>query len=211
VTIKSVIYDLLVSRRYDAELETVTEQARRRCVEMLAPRPGATALDLGCGTGLNLPNLVRAVGEGGRVIALDASRRMLDRAAARLDRHGIADSVTLVHGDARRVDELVAEELGGAPLEALLITLFMSVVPAWREVYARAFSLLAPGGRCAMMDTYWPEPPLRLWLMSWSYAADPKRPGFELLRESCEDFVLEHFPPDVEHGFYLASGTRRGR
>ncbi len=104
MTIKSAIYDLLVSRRYDAELETVTEDARRRCVEMLAPRPG---------------------------------------------------------------------------------------------------------GRCAMMDTYWPKPPHRLWLMSWSYAADPKRPGFELLRATCDDFSLEHFPPDVEHGFYLASGTKR--
>lgn len=208
MTIKSTIYDLLVSRRYDAALETITEDARRRCVEMLAPRPGGTALDLGCGTGLNLPHLVRAVGEGGRVIGLDASRGMLDQAAARLDREGIADQVTLVHGDARRVDELVAAELGGAPLDALLITLFMSVVPAWREVYARAFSLLAPGGRCAMMDTYWPKPPLRLWLMSWSYAADPKRPGYELIRETCDDFSIEHFPPDIKHGFYLASGTR---
>jgi hypothetical protein len=45
--------------------------------------------------------------------------------------------------------------------------------------------------------------------MSWSYAADPKRPGFELLRATCDDFSLEHFPPDVEHGFYLASGTKR--
>lgn len=208
MTIKSTIYDLIVSRRYDAELETVTEDARRRCVEMLAPRSGATALDLGCGTGLNLPHLVRAVGEGGRVIALDASRGMLDQAAARLDREGIADRVTLLHGDARRVAELVGAELGDQPLDALLITLFMSVVPGWREVYSRAFSLLAPGGRCAMMDTYWPKPPLRLWLMSWSYAADPKRPGFELIRETCDDFVLEHFPPDIEHGFYLASGTK---
>ena len=32
MTIKSTIYDLIVSRRYDAELETVTEDARRRCV-----------------------------------------------------------------------------------------------------------------------------------------------------------------------------------
>ncbi|MEZ4728598.1 MAG: hypothetical protein R3E79_15800 [Caldilineaceae bacterium] len=48
-----------------------------RAVAELAPSFGATALDLGCGTGRALPLLRAAVGPTGQVIALDATWEML--------------------------------------------------------------------------------------------------------------------------------------
>lgn len=46
----------------------------------LAPPAGARVLDVGCGTGRALPFLRRAVGRGGEVVALDATREMVGQA-----------------------------------------------------------------------------------------------------------------------------------
>lgn len=208
MTLKSAIYDLVISKRYDAELEALTRSARQHCVALLRLQPGATVLDLGCGTGLNLPHLVQALGDEGRVVAVDASARMLEQAAQRLRREGISERVTLVQGDARNLDELLAPVLAGAGLDAVLITLFFSVVPDWRQVFAKAYALLAHGGRCVVMDTYWPDASWRQLVLSWRYAADPKRPGFEPLQQASNDFLLENFPPERNDAFYVASGTR---
>lgn len=60
-----------------------------RAVQELAPPPGATVLDLGCGTGRALPHLRTAVGPGGQVIGLDATWEMLHE-AQRLGRRAVA-------------------------------------------------------------------------------------------------------------------------
>ena len=73
MTFKSRFYDFYCSKWYDAELEAVTEPARQSCIEELRLEQGAAVLDLGCGTGLNLPFLAHAVGEMGQVVAVDAS------------------------------------------------------------------------------------------------------------------------------------------
>ncbi len=60
------------------------------------------------------------------------------------------------------------------------------------------------------MDNFWPNPSLRLWFLSWTFAADAKRPGFEPLQAATEDFVLEFHPPDAEVQFYVAHATKPG-
>lgn len=208
MTVKSALYDLLISRRYDAELEALTLSARQHCISQLRLQPSSIVLDLGCGTGLNIPHLLHLLGDEGRVVAVDASERMLQQADERVRREAMGDRVTFVLGDARRLDELLAPVLQGAPLDAVLITLFLSVVPDWRNVFAGAYRLLAPGGRCAIMDTYWPSASWRQLLLSWRYAADPKRPGFEPLQEASAEFRLENFPPERTDAFYIAAGTK---
>ena len=52
----------------------------RRAARALDLRPGDTAVDLGCGTGANLPYLVEAVGLTGRVVGSDLSPGVLGKA-----------------------------------------------------------------------------------------------------------------------------------
>lgn len=61
-----------------------------RAVRELAPAPGATVLDLGCGTGRALPPLRVAVGPRGRVLGVDATPEMLAE-ARRLGRQRVAE------------------------------------------------------------------------------------------------------------------------
>src|SRR5262249_59266049 len=62
--------------------------ARRKAVRELHLKPGDTVLEIGAGSGRNLPYLVDAVGPEGSVIAVDASAGMLAQAEKLVRREG---------------------------------------------------------------------------------------------------------------------------
>ena len=73
--------------------ETVAEKDAARLERMarrLNLQPGATVLDVGTGTGVFLPFLLRVVGRQGRIVALDFDERMLKKARAKGFDHDIA-------------------------------------------------------------------------------------------------------------------------
>lgn len=204
MTIKSWIYDHFIAHRYDAALAEPTQDFRKICLDQTGIKEGDVILDLGCGTGLNQPFLSELVGPGGRIIGVDASKNMLARATTRATENNYAHQLELIHGDLRNLNQLVETEV-----DAVVATLIFSVVPSWKSVFHESFKLLKTGGRYGKMDNYWPKPPLRLWLASWSYAADPKRRGFEPLQQhSPGDFVLEYHPPESDIQFYVAHATK---
>jgi phosphatidylethanolamine/phosphatidyl-N-methylethanolamine N-methyltransferase len=67
-------YDLLASTL------PVVGRLRRRAVDALRLDRGDLVVDVGCGTGANLPLLAREVGPTGTVIGVDRSRGVLERA-----------------------------------------------------------------------------------------------------------------------------------
>jgi SAM-dependent methyltransferase len=81
---------------YDLEL-ALFEPIRREAVAALALQPGETVIDFGCGTGLSLPLLRAAVGAAGRVVGVEQSREMLDRARRRVAAQGWRN-VELIEG-----------------------------------------------------------------------------------------------------------------
>ncbi len=121
----------------------------RRAVGALGLRPGNTAVDLGCGTGANLPYLVDAVGTTGRVIGVDLSPGMLDEARERVERHGW-ENVDLVEADVRAF--AFPEAVHG-----VVATYALEMVPEHDVVIERAVEALAPGGRIAVGGLRRPE------------------------------------------------------
>ena len=57
---------------------------RERAVAALRLRPGDTVLDVGCGTGLCFPWIQDHIGRSGKLIAVEPSREMLDKAMQRV-------------------------------------------------------------------------------------------------------------------------------
>jgi SAM-dependent methyltransferase len=121
----------------------------------LRPRPGGTVLDVGCGTGLNLPLLRAAVGPGGRVVGLDASPAMLRQARGKIIRAGW-DNVDLIHADATTVDPaLIARHAGGGSrgyVDAILFTYTLSIMSEPEAAWRNAVATTGPGTRVAVVD-----------------------------------------------------------
>ncbi len=64
-------------------------------------KPNMTAVDLGCGMGFNTMGLAGLVGPGGRVVAVDIQRKMLDVVMKRAKKQGMEDRIDthLAHPD----------------------------------------------------------------------------------------------------------------
>jgi S-adenosylmethionine-diacylgycerolhomoserine-N-methlytransferase len=128
---------------------------RRRAVERLAPVRGERLLDVGCGTGFNLPSLAAS---GARVVGVECSPAMLQRARARVAARGVGARVGF---DARPYGSH-AEQLGRA--DGILFSYSLSMIPPYALVLDRAWQDLRPGGRVAVVDFLDACGPVGAWL-----------------------------------------------
>jgi ubiquinone/menaquinone biosynthesis C-methylase UbiE len=72
-----------------AAAEESFQAYKRRCHDLLEPRPGKRLLELGCGTGDDAQALARRGAPGGQVVALDSSRTMIAEARKRTAGSGL--------------------------------------------------------------------------------------------------------------------------
>lgn len=150
-----------VRRRYDrmARWYLICEitillpyRLRKKAVQRLDLRPGETVLEIGCGTGRNLPLLCDAIGNDGQVIGVDASSGMLARAQQWVTRHH-RHNVRLLHQDAAELALL-------GQVDAALFSLSYSVLPDRETVLQKTWEALRPDGRLVIMDAGLPASPL---------------------------------------------------
>jgi demethylmenaquinone methyltransferase/2-methoxy-6-polyprenyl-1,4-benzoquinol methylase len=143
---------------YDASARR-TMAIRRRCIELLALRPGERVLDVACGTGLSFALLAAGVGAGGAVVGVEPSPEMMAQARARAAR---LPQVRLVEAS------MEAAALEGQ-FDALLFHYTHDVLqspPALANIFAHA----KPGARVALAGVKHPPAwlfPLRL-LRLWN-------------------------------------------
>ncbi len=71
---------------YDLQL-LAFEPIREKAIARLALSPGASVLDIGCGTGLSFDLLQHAIGPHGRIVGVEQSPDMLAKARARVHSH----------------------------------------------------------------------------------------------------------------------------
>ena len=117
---------------------------RRRAVQALGLRAGASVIDLACGTGLNFPLIEEAIGPGGRIVGVDLTDAMLAQAEDRIAAHGWSN-ISLVQADA-------AAFAFPTGVDAILSTYALSQVPECAEVIAHGAAALSGGGRWVVLD-----------------------------------------------------------
>jgi S-adenosylmethionine-diacylgycerolhomoserine-N-methlytransferase len=171
---------------------------RRRAVDLLRLAPGATVVDFTCGTGLNFPLLQRRIGPTGTLVGVDLTTAMLDQARARVRRAGWAN-VHLVRADVTTLTRDELERAGALrpdqPVDAVLCTLGMSVVPRWQAAWDAMLALVRPGGTAALMDGGPPPHPTLVgraaWPLVWLgcrwFAADWTRRPWRLAERDLPD------------------------
>lgn len=90
-----------IAGAYDLLSDASERAARLVGIEALDLKPGEQVLELGCGTGNDLPTIASRVGSSGRVFGLDISPRMLDVAKGKLEKNPPSAPIALKEGDAR--------------------------------------------------------------------------------------------------------------
>ncbi len=129
-----------------------------KAIDELHLEPGSTVVDLGTGTGRNLPVLSKAVGPKGRVIGIDLSANMLLRAQRRLSRLNISN-VTLLNED-------MATYEPPHETSAVLATYSIEMLPNSNAVLNNLNAVLPEGARIAITGlrtpSRWPKGVIRL-------------------------------------------------
>jgi ubiquinone/menaquinone biosynthesis C-methylase UbiE len=189
---------------YNTEL-TLFEPIRRTTIERLALRRGATVIDVGCGTGLSLPLLHRAVGAAGHVVGIEQCPEMLAQARDCVRQHRWRN-VTLIQSPAE--DAALA-----CRADAALFHFTHDILREPRAL-ANVTAALRPGARVAASGLQWANVwawPLNLFVLgaalhSVSSLEGLNRP-WSLLAESLEEMTVE---PLLGGAVFLAQGVWRG-
>ncbi len=132
---KQEFFDRLAPQ-WDEEERTDISERLARVAELSCLRKGQHVLDVGTGTGVLIPHILRAIGERGVVVAIDISREMLCRAV----RKGLPQNVYFVLGDMHRA---------GVRTEAFDRVLCNAVFPHFDDkerALCEAWRVLRPGG-----------------------------------------------------------------
>jgi len=122
---------------------------RDQLIAELKPLPGASVLEIGCGTGRNLVQAARHY-PATHFFGIDVSTEMLTTALGSIRRGGLDGRIRVAHGDATDFDP--ARIFGIAAPDHILISYALSMIPDWQGVLNEAVSRLKPGGRLHIVD-----------------------------------------------------------
>ena len=107
----------------------------------LAPMPpGATVVDIGCGAGMDLLLAAEAVGPGGRVIGVDMTDAMAQRARTGARAIGL-DNVEVRLGDA------LSLPVDAESVDFVISNGVLNLTPDKQQAFGEVFRILRPGGQ----------------------------------------------------------------
>jgi arsenite methyltransferase len=185
------------------------DMVRRRQLarDALGAAPGEWIIDVGCGPGFYVAELLEQVGPGGRVVGIDASPAMLAVATRRCAGHGNAGFLTA---------DVASLPVPDARFDAGLCVQVLEYVPDVAAVLAGMHRALRPGGRLVVWDVDWStvswqsgdparmERVLRTWdehlahpSLPRALAAQLRSAGFENVRAAGHAFATIEASPET--------------
>ena len=209
-----LVFDEALASQLEVIYRTRDVLRRRQLVrEALAPVPGERILDVGCGPGFYVAELLEQVGPEGSVVGVDGSPQMLAVASGRCEGH---ENVAFHEADATA---LPRED---ASFDAALCVQVLEYVADPTAALAEMHRVLRPGGRVVVWDVDWAtvsmhssdparmERVLRGWDAHLSHPSLPRTlsasmraAGFEDVRFEGHSFSTNELVPDAYGGAFV--------
>jgi ubiquinone/menaquinone biosynthesis C-methylase UbiE len=207
-------FDESTARQLEQVYRTRDVRRRRQLVlDAVAAAPGERVLDIGCGPGFYVADLLEQVGPHGSVVGIDSSPSMLAITARKVEGH---DNVALHEADAT---SLPVEDAGFDAIVSVQVIEYVADVPAALAEMHRA---LRPDGRLVLWDVDWATMSLRTVdparteriLQAWdghlahrslpqTLTAQLKAAGFEDVRVEGHTFATNELDPESYGGFLV--------
>lgn len=135
------------SKVYDGTFGLLLSGARRRAWQILDPRPGDHALEVGVGTGLSIP----LVPPGCRLTGVDFSRPMLHRALLRKQRQPEGRRAALIEADGAELP------FPDAVFDAAIAPFVVSAAPRPVALLHEMVRVCRPGARLVVLNHFTPR------------------------------------------------------
>ena len=205
--------------RTATQLEAVyrTRDIRRRralAQEALASQPGDEVLDVGCGPGFYVVDILDIVGQTGAVTGVDTSAAMLAIAGRKA---GDRPNVRLLEGEATKLP------VGDASVDRAISVQVFEYLSDVDAALAELLRVVRPGGRVVIWDIDWSTlswhssdtERMRRIAGAWDrHLADPvlprtllaslRRAGFTDVRRDAHPFTAETMDPEAFGGYMPA-------
>lgn len=118
---------------------------RSATLDKLCLNEGETVIDIGCGPGFLCDSMADIVGPSGRVVGVDISADLIERAAGR----NLSPQLAYHVGDATRLDG------ADASFDVAVSTQVIEYVPEVDKAISETFRVIRPGGRAVFVATDW--------------------------------------------------------
>ena len=136
---------------YSAEIEKIPESALESFAGVGFPhaagavKPGDTVLDIGSGSGTDVLFSSLRTGPKGKVIGLDITDAMIEKARVNIEKMG-AKNVKILKGDATKIP------LEDASVDVVTSNGVLNLVPEKGRAFHEIYRVLKPGGRIQISD-----------------------------------------------------------
>jgi phosphatidylethanolamine/phosphatidyl-N-methylethanolamine N-methyltransferase len=135
---------------YDAIFGPVFRRGREAAVQA-AERIGGRILEVGVGTGLSLPSY----GKTNRIVGIDISEPMLDKARERVQRQALSHVEAIQYGDAEKLD------FGDESFDVLVAQYVVTAIPNPERALDEFIRVVRPGGEIILTTRIGAEAGLR--------------------------------------------------
>jgi ubiquinone/menaquinone biosynthesis C-methylase UbiE len=134
---------------FDHPANTFWDRFGRNTINRLDLKPGASVLDVCCGSGASALPAAELVGDGGQVIGIDVAEKLLNLAGAKAQSKGL-NNIEF------RVGDMLDTGFADASFDAVVCVFGIFFVPDIVEAIRELWRVLRPGGKLAI-TTWGPD------------------------------------------------------